>query len=245
MKQAKLMLVPALVAAIVIVAFLLGGRPSRSIESDAVSFAPATVPARQSASRRPFSGIAPPILAAPSQTSVTAPAIDVESIQLMSVRAGQVLATINNHQIQLKDLVALASDDTEMAMTAQEYQSRLTRAIEVELTFQAAQAQGLVLTAEQRQRLVRIGQNHKARLQEYTQEGLSWSSVSTAQLEFERRLMSALMLQQNLVSKEAAVAPSSNPTKQARYEDALREMLDQLESTSAIQISYSKYQTNR
>lgn len=122
-------------------------------------------------------------------------------------------------------------------MTAEEYQSRLNRAIEVELTFQAAQAEGLALTAEQRQRLARIGPTHKARLAEHKQQGISWSSVTTAQLEFERRLMSALILQQNLVAKEAAVAPSPDSAVQAGYEQTLRDILARLKGSANINTS--------
>jgi hypothetical protein len=153
------------------------------------------------------------------------------------VRADQVLATVNGQRIQLKELVPLGPDDAEKAMTTEEYRSRLNRAIELELTAQAAQAQGVGLSAEQRQRLARIGQNHKARLQEYQQQGISWSSVTTAQLEFERRLMSALMLQQNLVAQEAAVAPSPDGAVQARYEQALRDLLARLKASANVSSS--------
>jgi hypothetical protein len=93
------------------------------------------------------------------------------------------------------------------------------------------------LTAEQQQRLARIGRNNKATLAEYQQHGIFWSSATLEHLEFERRLMSALMLQQNLVAIEAAVAPSPDAAAQPRYETTLRELLGRLKADATIQVS--------
>ena len=85
--------------------------------------------------------------------------------------------------------------------------------------------------------MIKIAQDHNATLREYQQQGISWSSGTTAQLEFERRVVSALMLQQNLVAKEAAVAPSPDVLVQIQYEQALGEMLGRLKAAAAIQVS--------
>jgi len=45
-----------------------------------------------------------------------------------------------------------------------------------------------------------VALRHEATLQEYRKQGINWSSVTPAQVEFEKRLTSALMLQQNLVA---------------------------------------------
>lgn len=117
---------------------------------------------------------------------------------------------------------------------SEEYESRLNRAIEMELTFQAAAAGGVDLTPEQKRRVEGAAPRHEATLQEYRKQGVTWSSVTPAQVEFEQRLTSALMLQQNLVAREAKVKPSPDAAIQSRYEDALREMLSQLKSSASI-----------
>jgi hypothetical protein len=55
-------------------------------------------------------------------------------------------------------------------------------------------------------------------------------------LEFEHRLTAALLLQQNLVATEASVAPSSDVSVQARYEQARSEVLSRLKATNHISI---------
>jgi hypothetical protein len=239
MKHPKLFLSGTFIAAIAIAMLLFANREPRSIEPAAVVADTAAVAEQpQAVARKPrVSRPAPAAPAVHSNLTSAEPKVAGEPPRRVQARANQVLATVNNQQIQLKDLLAVVSEDAETTMTTEEYQSRLNRAIEVELTFQAAQAQGLVLTAEQRRRLVQIGQNHKARLADYKQQGISWSSVTTPQLEFERRLMSALMLQQNLVAKEAAVAPSPNVIVQTRYEQALRDILARLKASANISVA--------
>lgn len=153
---------------------------------------------------------------------------------MVRVRADRVLAKVNDQAILLADLVPLRPDEQEQAMTSEEYESRLNRAIEMELTFQAAAALGVDLTPEQKRRADGLAQKHEAAFQEYRKQGITWSSLTAAQLEFEKRLTSALMLQQNLVAKEAAVLPSSDAGVQARYEDVLLEILGRLKSSANI-----------
>ena len=57
------------------------------------------------------------------------------------------------------------------------------------------------LTPEQKRRVDGVAQKHEATLQEYRKQGFTWSSVTPAQVEFEQRLTSALMLQQNLAAE--------------------------------------------
>lgn len=122
-------------------------------------------------------------------------------------------------------------------MTPEDYDSRLNRAIEMELTFQAAAAQGVDLTPEQKKRVDGVAQRHEATLQEYRKQGVTWSSVTPAQVEFEQRLTSALMLQQNLVAMEARVAPAADSGVQARYEQARSEVLSRLKTQGNISVS--------
>ena len=68
----------------------------------------------------------------------------------------------------------------------------------MELTFQAAAARGVDLTLEQKKRVAGIAQRHQAIMQEYRKQGVTWSSVTPEQLEFEKQFTAALLLQQNL-----------------------------------------------
>jgi hypothetical protein len=167
------------------------------------------------------------------------PAADIasQSANMMRVRADRMLAKVNDQAILLKDLVPLRPDEQEQAMTLEEYQSRLNRAIEMELTFQAAAAQAVNLTPEQKKRVDGIAQKHEATLRACRLQGITWSSVTSPQVEFEQRLSSALLLQQNLVALEARVAPASNPDVQMRYEQARSDVLSRLKAKGNISLS--------
>ena len=173
----------------------------------------------------------------PDETAVPAADIASQPANVMRVRADQVLAQVNDRAILLADLVPPRPDEQEQAMTTEEYESRLNRAIELELTFQAAAAGGVDLTPEQKRRVNGVAQRHEAALQEYRKQGVTWSSVTPAQVEFEKRLTSALLLQQNLVAMQAHVAPASDSGVQARYEQARSEFLTRLRATGNISLS--------
>jgi hypothetical protein len=147
-----------------------------------------------------------------------------------SVDAAQVLAVVNKTPITLRDLMPLALGETEMTLSHQEYDSRLQRAIEIELTFQAARSEGVELTAKQKQRLDAIVTQDQSDLQYYKQYGLSWSSDSQEQTDFEKRVITAQMLEQNLIAIKSSLAPSPDPVLQERYEEARRELLGELEA---------------
>jgi hypothetical protein len=110
----------------------------------------------------------------------------------------------------------------------------LQRAIETELTFQAARAQGVELTPAQQQRVDQTGANDQADLEHYKEYGLTWSSSSAGQVEFEKRLLTAQLLEQNLVAKAVDLAPSPDPEAQARYEQARRTLLNQLQASANL-----------
>ena len=185
----------------------------------------ATVPVRK---------LAPAIPLTRDQTAASAADIASPPANLMRVRADQVLAMVNDQAIQLQALVPLRPDEPEHAMTSEEYESRLNRAIEVELTFQAAAARGVDLTPDQKRRVEGVARKPEAAFREYQKQGITWSSLTAAQLEFEKRFTSALMLQQNLVAQEAKVKPSPDAAIQARYEDALWQVLARLKSEAKI-----------
>jgi len=243
MKTLKWILLLVLVIGVGVFTVMLRTRSPRPLVTDAnelkqlvernatVVYQPApstTVPVRERA---------PAISLTPEKRAVPAADIAPASPRVVRLRADQVLAKVNDQAILLKNLVPLRGDEQEQAMTPEEYQSRLNRAIEMELTFQAAAARAVDLTPEQKRRVEGIGQKHEATLREYQKQGVTWSSMTPAQLEFEQRLTSALMLQQNLVAMEAHVAPASDPSVQARYEQARSEVLSRLKAKGNISVS--------
>jgi len=165
---------------------------------------------------------------------VDLPENPIPSVNPMRLSATQELGRVNGKLIHLKDLVPVLPGESEKSMTPEQYDSRLARAIEAELVFQEAGRQSVGLTPQQQQRLDKIVQNHEATLEEYKKKGITWSSVGAAQMEFEKRLLSAQMVQQNLVAKKAAVSPSPDPAVQSRYEQARREMIEQLQASAEI-----------
>ncbi|HSH14540.1 MAG TPA: hypothetical protein VLD18_00805 [Verrucomicrobiae bacterium] len=128
----------------------------------------------------------------------------------------------------------MSPGETEVAMTHRQYSFRLRRAIETELTFQAAHAQGVELTPAQQQRVDQTGANNASDLEHYKQYGVTWSSGSAEQVGFEKRLLTAQLLEQNLVAKAASVAPSPDPEAQALYEQARRTLLKQLQASANL-----------
>jgi hypothetical protein len=182
-----------------------------------------------------------PTSAAAAATVPAAPRVDTivakegaEPIQVVRVHADQVLATVNSIPITLKDLVPLPPGDphAERSMESDIYNARLDRAIEAELTFQAARSRNITLNDQQQQQLQRIRDRHSADIQTYRDQGLMWTSVTAEQIDFETRVTSALLLQQNLVAQTAGVSPH-----QPEYAEALRELLDHLRASANIAIS--------
>ena len=148
------------------------------------------------------------------------------------VNTAQVLAMVNQTPVRLRDLMPIRPGETEKDLTPEQYASRLQRAIDMELTFQAARAQGVELTPAQQQRLEQTAPRHQSDLTHYRNYGLSWSSISPEQVEFEKRLLTAQLLEQNLVARKSAVFPSPDPQMQARYERARRAILAQLQASA-------------
>jgi hypothetical protein len=180
---------------------------------------------------------APGIRPRPNKT--IAPPADVAShpADVMRIPTDRVLAQVNDRAILLKDLVPFQPEAEEQAMTSEEYTSRLNRAIEVELIFQAAATEAVDLTPEQKRRVDGVARKHEATMEGYLKQGLTWSSMPPAQVEFEQRLTTGLLLQQNLVAREAGVAPSSDTFVQALYEHERREVFSRLKAASHISIA--------
>src|SRR5262245_59095406 len=236
MNPPRWLLLGAVLVGVVIGAIAVRTRSARTLEQGGAALPPDEATPRAQA--RSAMAAARPVPTAPSVTMTRTagqvvagsvrPMHEPEPAGALRVHAGAVLANVNGKPIELKDLLPLEAAEQEKTMTPDEFQSRLNRAIEMELTAQAAAASGVSLTAEQKRRVESLAQKQAATLQEYRQQGISWSSSTAAQLQFEKRVTSAQLLQQNLVASTAAVAPSADPAAQAQYEQALRDLLDRL-----------------
>jgi hypothetical protein len=234
MKNRKLIV--AVVALVVVIAaiLLLKSRPAPAppaVPSPAAPeplAPPALPPTATSPAPPPAEAIAPSQHAPEQGAQVTPPVV-------ARVGAGQILATVNNVPIMLKDLMALAPGDmsSEQRMEPDVYESRLNRAIEAELTFQAARSQNVNLTDEQQLRLQHIRDKAAADIEAYKSQGMTWTSIKPEQLEFEERMTSALLLQQNLVAK----AGGPSPQEAEAYAESLRKLLNQLRAAANIAVN--------
>ena len=147
------------------------------------------------------------------------------------------LATVNRTEIRLEHLMPLRLTSSKIVpMDRSIFRSRLQRAIEAELIFQAASDAGIELTESQQQRLDQIAPKHESNLEELKPYGMSWDTLSEAQVGFERRVTKTMMLRQNLVASADAVTPSPDSETQAQYEHALQAMLDKLTASAVIEI---------
>ena len=82
----------------------------------------------------------------------------------VEVTADQVLVTINNQPIRGQDLVAMGATGQPVRTSPEMYAFLLDRAVERELTFQAAHSQGVTLDEEQQRRLVEVHAQREADL---------------------------------------------------------------------------------
>jgi hypothetical protein len=164
--------------------------------------------------------------------SQTAP--DVEVVRLIP---DQVLATVNKESIKLRHLIPVSEDETESVLTPEEYSSRLQRAIDIEVVLQAARNAGVDLTEAQQKRRDAIDAGSQAELAHYQKHGLSWSTTGPSHVEFEKRLLSAQMLEQNMVAKVSNLNPSPDPAIQSRYELARLDLLKQLHAAANVAIT--------
>jgi hypothetical protein len=191
--------------------------------------AQATRPARPAAA-----GTEDPVRGKPRirDASQTAPGVEV-----VRLTPDQVLATVNKEPIQLRHLMPVGEDEAENVLTPEEYGSRLQRAIDIEVVFQAARDAGVGLTEAQQKRRDAIDAGSQAELAHYQKHGLSWSTAGPGQVEFEKRLLSARMLEQNLVAKASTLNPSPDPAIQSRYELARLDLLKQLHAVASVAIT--------
>jgi hypothetical protein len=160
--------------------------------------------------------------------------------QGVRLQVGDVLATVNRIPVTLADLVAVKAGQGDVVMDKAEFEARLKTAVEGELTLQAARSQGVELDEVQQDRVAMIAQRHAETMANFKEQGVNWSSVTPEQIALEQRQMAVNILQQNLVKKAAGVGPSVDPVEQAKYEAALRGMLDKLTANGSVIINRSR-----
>jgi hypothetical protein len=220
---------------------------------------------------------------APPRLETVVPQEGGEPLTVVRVRPDQVLATVNNIPITLKDLmvVGTAQDGAEQSMSPDVYEFLLNRAIERELTFQAARAQGIRLTEEQQRQLDQIGTSKFAG--DIEDDGspvahLNVPGTAEQRRAFEVRDATAFLLQASLLAKAGVASPHVTSAQveqyyrqhiaeygqlpadaerrwtawqqidlairqrlarqvQQEYDEAVRELLDQLRANASVQVT--------
>lgn len=179
-----------------------------------------------------------PAAAAPSGAALRAnvlPSIPEPTVQGTTVKADQVVVTINGVAISGRQLVAFPASESELEMTSEMFNFLRERAIDRELTFQEARKQGIELTPAQLAELDQVRRNSVER-------GVS----DQAQLDLEVSDARAGIFQASLLAK-AAPSPAA-PAKgdiatrqkladeaQAEYGTRLRSYLDELRSAARVE----------
>lgn len=151
----------------------------------------------------------PPLHEAPA-----AEAID-QGTRVVRVRPDQVLAAINGVAITLKDLIPLEDTEAgaEQTLESQMYEFLLKRAIERELTFQAARAQGVELSGEQQRQLAEM----RSALERQDPDVVQQLTMNSARIEFDIRDATGLMLQANLAAHAGLPSPHVTPEQVEQY----------------------------
>jgi hypothetical protein len=110
--------------------------------------------------------------------------------QPVLVKAGAPLAHVNGVAVTARDLVPIGEGQREQSMSPEMFQGLRDRAIDRELTFQAARGQGLELTPTQLQELEQVRANAKER-----------GATDPAQIDLEVADARAGLLQAAMLSK--------------------------------------------
>jgi hypothetical protein len=124
---------------------------------------------------------------------------------VVRVKPDQTLATVNGAAITLKDLVPVPAEKAgaEQILSAERYTFLLDRAVEREVTFQAASRQGVELTEAQRQRLAEL----RVRSEKHDPGVFDTVQQNPANVEFEQRDAMGLLLQAALAQKAGVPSP--------------------------------------
>lgn len=128
------------------------------------------------------------------------------------ISVNEVLATVNGAAITLGDLMPARPGEGEQSMSAEDYAYWLNDAIRRQLIHQVARARGIVLSETQRASVSAIRARHAADLASFRQQGLTWTSVTKEQIDFEVGRAEAILLEQNLLAREGC--PPLQPSQE-------------------------------
>jgi hypothetical protein len=135
-----------------------------------------------------------------------------------TVRSDQLLASVNGIPIRLQDITSLREGQTEMTIEEDIFQAMLARAIDMELTFQAARGMGVELGQHQQALLDRVATQNEMNMNMPLYSGsIVYSSVTPEQIAFQDRLHAALSLQKNLMEQLLGIRAYPNVADIERY----------------------------
>ena len=170
--------------------YLLRSSNDRAPAPASGSVAAAPGPDRSPAA--PPRAVRPPSAVAADGVAAAEPPPGEDRAEGVAVERGDTIATVNGVAITGADLIAFrAGDGEEQSMTPAMYEFMTTRAIQRELTFQAAKARKLELTAAQTAELEQVRKNAEER-----------GVTDPAQLAFEAEEARAQLLLRSLVEAE-------------------------------------------
>jgi hypothetical protein len=134
------------------------------------------------------------------------------------------LAKVNRVPLTLKDLLPVGHSPggAEQVMSPETYEFLLNRAIERELSFQAASAQGIALSEEQRRHLEQV---HQRMIERESQPGvihLNRSGTMEDQIAFELRDATSQLLLNSLLAKAGAASPHVTESQVNQYYESHR-----------------------
>lgn len=148
---------------------------------------------------------APPVAASQPERQNIVPETGGPAQAVVRIKPDRVLATVNGVAITLKDLIPLPKEKTgsEQMLSAEMYEFLFNRAVEREVTFQAAQAQSAELTDGQKQRLAEL------RAQNERKDPTVFDNLhqSSENLDFEQRDLAGVALQSVLAEKAGVPSP--------------------------------------
>jgi len=203
---------------VLLVVVVISDRQSRRQPADTVAPAPVIADTSVTPPGLPVPAPAPRVSVAELVGSLTADSTSPSTASpagVVRVSPGKVLATVSGVAITLQDLMPLPAvkAESEQALSAERYQFLLDRAIEREVTFQAARGQGLELGASQRQQLEQL----RAR-NERTEPGVfDTVQQNPANTEFAVCDATGLLLQAALAEKAGVPSPHVTPTQVQAY----------------------------
>lgn len=142
------------------------------------------------------------------------PATDTAASQPLKFRRDAILATVNGHPIRLRDVIPLTgtNDQGEVELSASDLKFFLDRAVNRELIFEAAKAQGVMLDDSQQQQLAQFSS-----LRSQREPGLVQRfNASPANDDLELLDAQAFSLQTSLLARQG-VSPDVSDTQVSDY----------------------------